>query len=331
MNADERLADLVAQWEEQADAGRRLTAADLCQDTPALADELQQRIDAVAWVRRMGGLDRAVVEPGSEPVRGYRLTSPLTRGGPGQLWRAAASGGEVDVRLLPRNGVAPSDVRNHGVMHPHVVGVIGVWKTADWVVVVSDPADRTLLDRLTETRAGIPHAELVGYIRGAAAGLDHLHSATGGIQHRDVQPRTLVLCGGVAKVSEFGLVAPGLVAGGPGGPTPAYAAPEQFVGATSRHTDQYGLAVTYCQLRMGELPHFRKPDLTMLPAAEQAVVGRALATRPGDRWSSCATFAEALAPVALDEPSSGLRATLEGLVRAAAAFASRVGPDRPRA
>jgi hypothetical protein len=98
--------------------------------------------------------------------------------------------------------------------------------------------------------------------------------------------------------------------------TMAYAAPEFFQGQTSNHSDQYSLAVTYCQLRGGRLPfagtpaqivagHLQQPpDLSMLPEAEQPAVARALAKNPAERWPNCRAFVQALLPVAaapLDE------------------------------
>lgn len=309
MDAEDRLIDLLALWEEAADAGRRLTAADLCQDTPHLADELRKRIEVVAWARKLGGLDRPALGPGDEPVRAYRLVRPLLRGGPGQVWRATTPDGvQVDLRLVSRDG--PVTIRDpahllHLARHPNVVTTSWAWKTVDWVVVATEPADQTLLDRLTEVRArgerGVPRAELIEAVRDAAAGLDHLH-ATGAAQHRDIQPCTLVVCGTVVKVDGYGLVGPGVAVGRPGGPDTGYAAPELFAGATARHTDQFALAATYYHLRTGEVPfpvqqgsrHGRVVDLLRLPEGERRAVGRALSTRPGDRWPSCTAFAAAL-------------------------------------
>src|SRR5262249_50383621 len=86
----------------------------------------------------------------------------------------------------------------------------------------------------------------------------------------------------------------------------AYAAPELFEGRTSRWSDQYSLAVSYCELRAGRLPFLgapaelmaghltRPPDLTMLPEAERTIVARALAKTPAHGWRPCLSFGEAL-------------------------------------
>jgi serine/threonine-protein kinase len=89
--------------------------------------------------------------------------------------------------------------------------------------------------------------------------------------------------------------------------TPEYAAPEVFRGRLSNRTDQYALAVSYCQIRGGRFP-FKDtppnltptytrplPDLSMLPAKEQPIVGRALAAMPQDRWPTSCEFIDRLA------------------------------------
>jgi formylglycine-generating enzyme required for sulfatase activity len=149
---------------------------------------------------------------------------------------------------------------------------------------------------------------LLDYLRDAARGLDYLNSL--GIQHRDVKPHNLLLVGGGVKVADFGLakLLEQTVASNSGAMTVAYAAPECFGGQISGRSDQYSLAVAYCQLRGGQLPFggnamqtmaghlLQPPDLTMLPEAERPVVARALAKKPEERWPSCRAFVDALAP-----------------------------------
>src|SRR5205807_1185379 len=98
----------------------------------------------------------------------------------------------------------------------------------------------------------------------AAKGIDYLNqpdhrlgdSTKSVIQHRDIKPQNILLMGGGIKISDFGLmrILKNTVTEHTGNLTVAYAAPEFFMGHTSRSSDQYSLAVTYCQLRGGRLP-----------------------------------------------------------------------------
>jgi serine/threonine protein kinase len=87
-----------------------------------------------------------------------------------------------------------------------------------------------------------------------------------------------------------------------------YIAPEVFQGRLSDRSDQFALAVTYCQLRGGQLPFpnspttFRTdyirpaPDLSMLSHREKPIIARALDPVPMDRWPSCGEVIQRLRP-----------------------------------
>lgn len=62
--AEDRLDDLLAQWELAREAGRRLSAGELCRDTPELAPILRQRID------RLRGTSWMLVDQASGDVSG---------------------------------------------------------------------------------------------------------------------------------------------------------------------------------------------------------------------------------------------------------------------
>ncbi len=264
--------------------------------------------------------------PGEEPVAGYRLVMRLGAGGFGEVWKATAPGGLPVALKFVRLGHRVGDTERHalGVMkdvrHPNLLAVVGSWETRGYLVIAMELADKTLLHRLKEANAegllGIRRDELFGYMADAARGLDYLHtphvfsgeSKPVGLQHRDIKPHNLLLSGGGVKVGDFGLVRvlKHTTTGHSGGMTYEYAAPEFFADLTSSRSDQYSLAVTYCELRGGRLPftgnaaqlmkgHLeQEPDLSMLPEQERAAVRRALAKKPSERWPSCAAFVEAL-------------------------------------
>ena len=90
--------------------------------------------------------------------------------------------------------------------------------------------------------------------------------------------------------------------------TMAYAAPELFPNRVTRRTDQYSLALTYYRLRTGKLPFADGSgpiqimqahatgtlDFAAVPSAEQAVLKRACAVEPDQRFPSCGDFVAAL-------------------------------------
>jgi serine/threonine protein kinase len=182
--------------------------------------------------------------------------------------------------------------------------------------------DQTLSERLREHadagQAGIPTATLLAWMRQAALALDHFNSGSrrGGenaraVQHCDIKPQNMLLVGDVVQVCDFGLArAQGEVrATSNTMASLAYAAPEMVSGGRdpATTTDQYSLAITYLELRTGQLPYAELSpgailraklegtlDLARLPVAEAAVVRRALAVDPALRWPSCVAFINAL-------------------------------------
>ncbi len=291
----------------------------------------------------LADLKTIALNPGDEPIPGFRLVRRRGRGGFGEVWEAEASGGFLValkfVRLSSRARAAELRALEfvRGIHHPNLLANFGSWQVDDTLIIGMELADRSLWERYIEAAdeglSGIPRAELLGYLAEVAAGIGHLneyrHSFDGrtriGVQHRDIKPSNILLFGGGAKVADLGMARAmeGEVSGHTGIWTFSYAAPEFFRGETTRQSDQYGLAATYCQLRCGRLPFegtaasvtaghlFGKPDLDALPEPERPIVERALAKVPGDRWPDCRAFVNALraipsgeVPDSLIEPDS---------------------------
>src|SRR5260370_6385986 len=114
----------------------------------------------------------------------------------------------------------------------------------------------------------------------------------------------MVLGGRRSKIADFGMVKAlsGTSATARGGVTPIYAPPEAFDGRVSRHSDQYSLAIVYQEMLTGVRPfpgttvmqlaqqHLHgRPLLDPLPAADRAVMARALARAPDKRYPNCRT------------------------------------------
>ena len=218
------------------------------------------------------------LDAGAEPIPGYRLVRKLGEGGVGEAWEAIAPGGvRVALKFIRLDSaLAGPELRSLDVIrdirHPHLLDVQFTLQTEDRLVVAMPLCDKSLKDRLGECqqqgRPGLPLDELLGYMSELAGAIDFLNeprhpSADGtlvGVQHRDIKPQNVFLVGGSARLADFGL-AKVLEAGSgdhSGCMTPHYAAPELIEGRISPRSDQYSLAVTYVQLRTGQLP-FRGP------------------------------------------------------------------------
>jgi eukaryotic-like serine/threonine-protein kinase len=157
--------------------------------------------------------------------------------------------------------------------------------------------------------------------------LDHAHAQ--GVVHRDMKPANLILLdNGRVKVADFGiarleaseLTQTGAVLG-----TPSYMSPEQFMGhPVDGRSDLFSCGVILYQLLTGEKPFTGESTTTIMykvlreepvPPSElnlslapalDAVVKKALAKQPAQRFQSGREFAQALqaAVETKDEPSA---------------------------
>jgi serine/threonine-protein kinase len=266
---------------------------------------------------------------GVEPYPGYRLRRLIGSGGFAEVWAADTTEGQpVALKFLPcSNGRAtPQEIRALQIVrdlwHPNLVRIERIWCHLGYIIVAMELADGSMRDMLDVCRddLGTPvMPELVcQFLKQAAAAIDFLnrpqHLIRGqhvAIQHCDIKPSNLLLFGDTLKLADFGLASlkSSQLNRQPSGGTLAYAAPELYQGRVSDRTDQFALAVTYCELRGGRLPFSRPPpsfrhdyvhpppDLSMLPAKEVPIIARALSPLPTDRWHSCSEMIDRLTKV----------------------------------
>src|SRR5262249_20144744 len=169
--------------------------------------------------------------------------------------------------------------------HPYLLQTHDYDVVDNRLCVVMDLADCTVSDRLQQCKAageqGIPIDELLRYIHEAAEAIDYMHGVK--VHHRDIKPKNILLHKGHAKVADFGLAR--MVASQrlsvTGAGTAPYMAPEVWRRQFSPHSDQYSLAVSYAELRLGRLPfagtdmytlmmdHLEgRPNLARIPESE---------------------------------------------------------------
>lgn len=275
-------------------------------------------------------IPKLVKAVGAEPIPGYRLVSPLGRGGFGEVWKCEAPGGLFKaIKIVGGHGGffpdEPSAADEEGqaierikaIRHPFLLSLERIERVGDHLVLVTELADTNLHQLLQEHQAagrpGLPRAELLGYLAEAAEVLDLLNTEHG-LQHLDIKPKNLFVVSRHVKVADFGLVTSlgrlqggGLPALSLGALTPIYASPEAFQGTISPHSDQYSLAIVYQELLTGRLPFDGQtarqllmqhttvaPDLRPLPPGDRPAVARALAKVPEERFASCRAFVDAL-------------------------------------
>ena len=245
--------------------------------------------------------------------QGYRLIKQLGSGQYGEVWLGMAPG-DIEVaikKLLFPVGHKATQVELQALelmkrlRHSFLIQVQAYWVMEDQLMIVMELADGSLEERLAEcqreTGQGIPRQELFGYMREAAEAIDFLHQEK--VLHRDIKPGNILLVQGHVKVADFGIATSGvmgadqLTATSATLGTPLYMGPELWNRQAGPRSDQYSLAVTYVELRLGTELHFNEQnrlDLSMLAEAEQAVIGKALAPDPRDRYESCQQFSQAL-------------------------------------
>ena len=203
--------------------------------------------------------------------------------------------------------------------HPNTVTVYDAGEDEDRPYIVMQSIDgESLADRL---RAGapLPLEETVEIGMAVLAGLDAAH--TQGIVHRDVKPSNILLStAGDIKLADFGIAKaldatdPGLTTTGAMLGTPRYLSPEQAAGRPATPaSDQYSLGAVLYECLAGRPPFDGGSAVTValahqqqapaplaevaphVPAGVAAVVERALAKDPADRFSDVSEMGAALA------------------------------------
>jgi len=253
----------------------------------------------------------------------YRVLERLGAGAMGVVFRAEDPelGRKVALKLLHQPNAALTDrlVREARSMaqvnHPNVVAVYDVGVADGSTYIAMELVKGETLRGWQATPRTL--AEITEAYLAAGRGLAAAHAA--GIVHRDFKPdNCLVGDDGRVRVTDFGLASARASSGvPPTGPslgdlnltsegsvmgTPAYMAPEQFLGGNvDPRTDQFNFCVALYEALYGQRPFIGKsfrelgdnvceghvrpaPASSNISGALRAIVLRGLSAKPGDRF-----------------------------------------------
>lgn len=198
--------------------------------------------------------------------------------------------------------------------HPNIVTVYDYGEDAESAYIAMEFVEGTPLDALMQPGRADSVQRALAWMGDLLQGLDYAHAR--GVVHRDIKPgNLLVTVGAQVKISDFGVArieSSTLTQAGSMIGTPSYMSPEQFRGeAVDGRSDVFSSGIVLYQLLTGTRPftgsttivmqqilnEHPAPPSTLLPALGtrfDAVLARALAKSPAERYPTARAFHEAL-------------------------------------
>src|SRR5262245_42824574 len=256
----------------------------------------------------------------------YEVIEQLGRGGMGSVYRVRSliSDRVEAMKVLLPDLVARQDLsarfeREIKVLaaldHPNIAQLRTALKLDNQLVMIMEfVPGQSLAERVKQ--GPIPASEALAYVDQVLDALTYAHAQ--GVIHRDIKPANMMLTPeGVVKLTDFGvarsrnyeaLTATGTTAG-----SLAYMSPEQINGgAVDARSDLYSLGISLYEMVTGRRPFRANSDFAMMSAQlnEQprppielrsdlnpqlnAIILRALAKNPSERFQSASEFRTAL-------------------------------------
>ena len=260
----------------------------------------------------------------------YKIVGELGRGAMGIVYKAQdpSIGRLIAIKSIRLNDLSDDAerVRMHdrlfreaqsaGILsHPGIVTIYDVAEEDGLAYIFMELVNGPPLEKMLRAEQTPDKETLLSVFRQTAAALDYAHKK--GIVHRDIKPANIMIHeDGTAKITDFGvakivsqqMTQAGMIMG-----TPSYMSPEQVQGGViSGRTDQFSLAVIAYEVLTGEKPFTAEylptlmykivredfePPQRLNPTLSgdiEAVMRRALAKNPANRYETCAEFVAAL-------------------------------------
>ena len=208
------------------------------------------------------------------------------------------------------------EAQSAGVLsHPYIVTIYDIQEEGDVAYIFMEYIEGSTLEKMLLDGEPPAKDQILTLLRQTAAALDFAHAK--GIVHRDIKPANIMVRKdwtakiadfGIAKMQSQSMTQTGMVMG-----TPSYMSPEQIQGKTvDGMADQFSLGVIAYEVMTGEKPFVAEslptllfklvgepamPAIRLNPTLDvsiDAVLQKALAKKPDQRWESCSAFIAAL-------------------------------------
>ncbi len=287
--------------------------------------------------------------------RRYRAIETIGSGGMADVYKAVDEvlGRTVAVKVLhPRYASDPGFVQRFrheaasaaNLSHPNIVNIYDWGQDGETYYIVMEYVRGSDLKSLVEDRGPFPPRRAAEYGAQVAAALSVAHGYD--IIHRDIKPQNIVLTpDGTIKVMDFGIARAGntnMTQTGSVLGTAQYVSPEQAQGRPLGPTsDLYSLGIVLYELSTGRLPFDGDTPVSValkqvneapvpprqidpaIPAALEAVILKAMAKKPQERYQSAEEMRRDLLRVSQGE---SVDAMAVGTAVAAAVPATTVMP-----
>ena len=256
-----------------------------------------------------------IVYDGFDPMIGRRVALKTVRRD--QLERAEA---EEILARFKREAQAAGRLN-----HPNIVSIYEYGEDNGTAFIAMEFVEGRELKDYFDGSERFPMAEIVRIMGQLLEALDFSHK--NGVVHRDIKPANIILLkDGTVKVADFGIArveSSNLTQAGSVLGTPSYMSPEQFMGQTvDGRSDLFSAGVILYQFLTGEKPFTGALTTIMhkvlkeqpaapselnvqVPRPFDALIGKALAKRPDERFQNGREFAIALKMAAAGQALPG--------------------------